>query len=298
MFFSLNASASVLPDVLFRDAQERALMCQKPAAQRAEFWRELVSDKLHSQLRGTDLPLQKNALVSEGYLELFRHSGHPSVRLMGYVYAHASHHLGRLVRYHHWSRVPRNDERAQVLKAEDLRLIQGETLRRLVATFPRPLAARLMDFSLDLYETLTPPLLVMEVCGVSFAQRVFPGTHLQEAFGTRHPLSFMHHFVEYEQTYLQSTMYRQVDIRLLAQQGVLDEMRFIPFNGEVTASFAEWCRAEGCGATSLDLRQRIEFDRWAIEQEWAWAGGEFTELEQRLRASPIEEIQDYVRGID
>ncbi|MFP5459537.1 MAG: hypothetical protein ACLGG7_12445, partial [Bacteriovoracia bacterium] len=161
-----------------------------------------------------------------------------------------------------------------------------------------PLAARLMDFSLDLYETLTPPLLVMEVCGVSFAQRVFPGTHLQEAFGTRHPLSFMHHFVEYEQTYLQSTMYRQVDIRLLAQQGVLDKMRFIPFNGELTPSFAEWCRAEGCGATSYDLRQRIEFDRWAIEQEWAWAGGEFGELEQRLRASPIEEIQDYVRGID
>lgn len=298
LFFSLSASAEVLPDIVFGSAQERAELCQRPGARRPEFWRDLVSDKLHSALSGADLPLRKNALVTEGYLELFRHTEHPSVRLMGYVYAHASHHLGRLVRYHHWRRVPRSDERVQLLKDEDLRLIQGEALRRLVATFPNPLAARLMDFSLALYETLVPPLVVMEACGVSVAQTVFPGTHLQEAFGTRHPLAFMHHFVAFEQTSLQSTMYRQLDIRVLAQRGVLDEMRFIPFNGELTPSFADWCRAESCGTTSYDLSARIEFDRWAIEQEWAWAGGAFEVLAQRLDTSSVEELQAYVLGLD
>lgn len=300
LFFCLlsaSASASVLPEIFSAPTDTQRAVCREPRAERAEFWQALVADQLAVAER--ELPpqhpraIRRNTLVTAGYLELFRHGTVAPVRLMGYVYAHASHHLGRLVRYDHWRRVDRSDSRAQALKTEDLRLLQGETLRRLVATFPRPLAARLMDFSLDLYLTLAPPLVAREVCGAGMALRAFSDPQLQEAFGTRHPLAFMHHFVGFEQSYLQTTMYRQVDVRLLAQRGVLDPMRFIPFNGEVAPSFADWCASTQCRVTSYDLAARVSFDHWAIEEEWAHTGGQFADMALRLDATPIDEVQTY-----
>jgi hypothetical protein len=265
---------------------ERSLTCSSPEVQTIAYWENLTSSQIDSyinkaQLEGIDLDVFKNQMVSLSYLELFRTGPiNSGSRLMGYVYANASHHLGRLVRFHYWENFPN-----EPLSIRDRSLITGDLLGTTVRTFPLTLSRRLMAHSLALYKTLSWSLTAESKCGQKFVQNLlahggpatFRGLHtskqpevftlLREAFMATNLTAFMRKFVAFEQTYLQHTMYSMPDIRVPTSLGMLDRMRFIPFNGEKQLSFFEWCGNSKCGSTSLDLKRRISFDQTVITNE-------------------------------
>lgn len=272
-------------------------ICLNPAAQNTNYWYNKTSqsiDEAIAETRTQDLSLQvmRNLLVTRAYLEFFKTASNSNVRLMGYVYAHASHHLGRLVRYKYWSQIAESHE----WKKLDYSLIQGRALERTVATFPQLLATRLMDFSLDLYKTLATQLTILETCGPTFAARITDNSQLTLAFGSNSPAEFMRHFVAFEQSYLQKTMYAQLDIMTATKSGMLDPMRFIPFNGERTISFAEWREHEGLKGTSFDLTQRIRFDQMVIHFELNETENRPGLMLERLNKTQIESMLEFLKN--
>lgn len=233
----------------------------------------------------------RNLLVTEAYLAFFKAAKNSNVRLMGYVYAQASHHLGRLVRYKYWNQIADSNEWKQL----DHSLIQGRALERTVATFPQLLATRLMDFSLDLYKTLATQLTILETCGPTFAAKITDNPQLRSAYLSRSNSDFMRHFVAFEQSYLQKTMYAQLDIMTATKSGMLDPMRFIPFNGERTISFAEWKEHEGHKGTSFDLTQRIRFDQMVINFELSETENQQPLMLERLKNTRIESMLEFLK---
>jgi hypothetical protein len=270
-------------------------ICHETAAQKTSFWYQRTAQKideaiLDSRTDGLKLQVTRNMLVTQSYLHFFQSQNH-HVSFMGYVYAHASHHLGRLVRYKFWEQVADSSD----WKKLDYSLIQGRSLERTVATFPKLLSTRLMDFSLDLYKTLATQLSILDSCGAAFAFRLTEDPHLKLAY-TSHSLSdFMRHFVAYEQSYLQKTMYAQLDIMTATKSGMLDPMRFIPFNGERTISFAEWKEHEGLKGTSFDLTQRIRFDQMVINFELRETENQQSLLLERLNKTRIESMLKFLK---
>src|SRR5690606_38882051 len=96
-----------------------------------------------------------------------------------------------------------------------------------VKSFPHLLPTKLMHYSLELYKTLAPPLLVISTCGKAQLLKLTDDLNLKNALEQQDALSFAEHFIAFEQTYLQNTMYRDFTIAAAAKTGVLDQMRFI-----------------------------------------------------------------------
>jgi hypothetical protein len=263
-----------------------------------------------SETTGIEKDVLTNQLVTLSYLELSQqHQNH--IRAMGHVYANASHHLGRLVRFHYWQRY-----KQLPLAQADQSLIQGTILGSTVRTFPLMLSKRLMTHSLDLYKTLSWSLGASALCGKNHVREllegisskelalVLPGLtkskqqkilkQLKAAFQANDLKHFINQFVAFEQTYLQYTMYAVPEVKIPTSLGVLDKMRFIPFNGEKSISFHTWCRFNNCKKTSLDLAQRILFDQTVIQQEIATTQNDPVLLQERIRRSQILEVAFFV----
>lgn len=296
---SAYSATHVLPDL-------SSISCASRETKRISFWFDLMANRIDglleaSHVSGMDQDVLKNQLVTLSYLELFKTSRNDSTTLMGYAYANASHHLGRLVRYHYWENYPTEE-----LGELDRALISGDLLGTAVRTFPKFLSQRLMSHSLDLYKVLSWSLAARSHCGSDYVNELlqdggnytFPGLMpfrhaqvirlLKSAHQEIVPEAFMKKFVSYEQTYLQYTMYSLPDIRVPTAVGVLDKMRFIPFNGEKQKAFYEWCKEKNCGSTSLDLKNRVYFDRDAIMPEIALMS------ESRIQNSGIVEVTNFI----
>jgi hypothetical protein len=48
---------------------------------------------------------------------------------------------------------------------------------------------------------------------------------------------------------------------------MLDEMRYISFNGELHPAFHDWCSERKCNTSSFDLQNRIQYDVFAVKEE-------------------------------
>jgi len=271
-------------------------ICLDPAAQKTSFWYQKTEQKIDEAIfdtrtDGLKHQVTRNMLVTQSYLHFFQ-SQNQHVSLMGYVYAQASHHLGRLVRYKFWEQVADSND----WKKLDYSLIQGRALERTVSSFPQLLSTRLMDFSLDLYKTLATQLNILNSCGAAFALKLTHEPHLKLAYSSQSISDFMRHFVAFEQSYLQKTMYAQLDIMIATKSGMLDAMRFIPFNGEKTMSFAQWREHEGFKGTSYNLAQRIRFDQMVIRLELTASQMQLSQMQKRLRHSRLKEMLLFLIG--
>lgn len=309
---ALAATTSVLPEIFTRPRSEQVTHCQAPTAQKASYWSELMSTTFdahfeRANLQGQEADVYRNQLVTLSYRELFEKSTTPETQLMGYVYANASHHLGRLVRDGYWNQL--TSPEARELARADRSLIRGATLGRVADVFPRTLSRRLMFHSVQLYKTLSWSLAAGGLCGREFVIKLienencqqdcalFPGlpqtqytAHLEllkKAFKIQ---DFTTAFVAFEQSFLQFTMYQEFLVGSAAKAGILDPMRFISFNGEKQLAFDEWCRETQCKKTSANLAARTRFDQTAIQQEWLRTYGVRTTLQQRLEQSRMGEV--------
>jgi hypothetical protein len=266
----------VLPEIIYASSSEKESFCRNSDHESETYWRKLISDKISGIVQGEDEVIQ-NSYVSLSYLELFRLSSHDPSKFMGYVYANASDHLGRLVRFTKW---PENHPGRDA----DRKLVKGFALRMAAGTVNHELSKRLMNHSLKLYQELAWSLAAASVCGSDYALRIVQDENLRKAFQAIDPKDFIRPFVTYEQTYLQKTMYSDFLIGSSARAKVLDEMRFISWNGEEHTAFGKWCKDSSCGTTSFDLQNRIEFDVWSIEAEFD-SGGDF---DQRISNALVE----------
>ncbi len=303
-----------MPDIFYDAPEEQELFCSS-SENNANIWFDLMSshiDKLLTQyeLNSFDHDVLKNQLVTLSYLELSRRSqGQESS--MTYVYANASHHLGRLVRYYFWERFP--DES---IGLEDKSLISGEILGTAVRNVPRYLAKNLMHHSVFLYKTLSWSLGASVICGRDVVvkilkdsknsdfKKIFPHLpllkqkelmkRLRKAYAATTSEEFISSFVAFEQTYLQDTMYASPEIRLTTSLGILDKMRFIPFNGERNLSYYEWCKERNCRKTSLNLEHRILFDQTVILKEIGLVSDDQQMMNERIEKSGLLEVSDFV----
>lgn len=268
----------VLPDIFYASQREKQALCDSPEAHSEAFWRNLVEAKINSLIQNGPETVQ-NSFVSLSYLELFRLSRHKPSAFMGYVYSNASHHLGRLVRFTKW---PENHP----LRKDDQKLVKGLALRVAAGTVNGELSKRLMLHSLRLYKELAWSLASAGLCGSHFTLSIVTDANLQDAFSAISIADFVRPFVTYEQTFLQKTMYSDFLIGSSARAKMLDEMRFISFNGEEHPAFANWCAETNCKTSSFDLENRIEFDVWSIESELEIGRG----YEERIKNAGVEKV--------
>jgi hypothetical protein len=275
---SLPGMARVLPEIFYASPSEKEAFCQNPDHESEAYWRKLVDEKITAEIAGRSEVIQ-NSYVSLSYLELFRTSTHGPSKFMGYVYANASHHLGRLVRFTKW---PENHPSKQA----DQKLVKGFALRIAAGTVNHELARRLMVHSLALYKELAWSLAAASLCGGDYALTIVSDLNLSEAYSSLSPSDFVRPFVTYEQTFLQKTMYSDFLIGNSARSKMLDEMRFITFNGEEHPAFYQWCAQTGCKTSSFDLKNRIEFDVWSILDELEIGSG----FENRIKKAGVEEV--------
>ncbi len=279
LFLSHAALASrVLPDIFYSSPIEKQAFCDSKDSQSEAFWRTLVEEKITSLINSGPEVVQ-NSYVSLSYLELFRRSGHEPSSMMGYVYANASHHLGRLVRFSKW---PENHP----LKKDDQKLVKGLALRVAAGTVNHELSKRLMLHSLRLYKELAWSLAAASLCGSDYTLAIVSDPNLAEAYSAMTTADFIRPFVTFEQTFLQKTMYSDFLIGSSARAKMLDEMRFISFNGEEHTAFAKWCSETNCKTSSFDLKNRIEFDVWSIEGELEIGRG----YEERIQNAGVEKV--------
>ena len=305
-FFLSQALASprVLPEIFYSTAQEQSRHCSSPEAQSISHWSQLMGQQFDRELRRFELSglkqdVYRNQLVTLSYLNLFEQSG----SLMGYVYANASHHLGRLVRDSYWSEL--TTQEARELARADRALIRGATLGRVADVFPRTLSSRLMFHSVQLYKTLSWSLAADALCGRDFVLRLLetdsrdslPGLpaslypqHLQLLKAAYTSNDFTRDFVAFEQSFLHYTMYQDFLVGMAAKARVLDPMRFITFNGEKQLAFDEWCKQTNCKKTSADLPARTLFDQTAIAQEWQRTRAERAVLSERLEKTQMLDV--------
>jgi hypothetical protein len=298
-FFLSQALATprVLPEIFYATQVEQARHCSTAEAQTISHWSTLMGQQFDEELnrlelRGLKQDVYRNQLVTLSYLNLFEQSG----SLMGYVYANASHHLGRLVRDAYWSELTSSE--ARELARADRALIRGATLGRVADVFPRTLSSRLMFHSVQLYKTLSWSLAADALCGRDFVLRLLdtdsrgslPGLavsryphHIQLLKTAYASNDFTRDFVAFEQSFLHYTMYQDFLVGVAAKAHILDPMRFISFNGEKQLAFDEWCQQTNCKNTSADLQARTFFDQTAIAQEWQRTQAERAVLSERLQ---------------
>lgn len=295
---------AILPAIFYSETQGHQELCRSPEAKKSIFWQELMSshiDELLEQaaLGGIEHDVFKNQLVTLSYLELSRISK-KDIQTMSYVYANASHHLGRLIRFHYWQRF--ND---LPLGRKDQTLISGMILGASLRILPLMVSSILMSHSLELYKNLSWSMAASTLCGKPFVQKLLEDylpereqytavKHLKAAFNAFTPEDFIINFVTFEQTYLQSTMYAVPEVRLTTGLGILDKMRFIPFNGKKTLSYFEWCRLKKCKKTSLDLKKRILFDQTVILNELKLTGNDPLVFEQRLKKTQLHQVSEFI----
>lgn len=105
---------------------------------------------------------------------------------------------------------------------------------------------------------------------------------LSRAFSASFLTDFMKHFVDYEQSYLQETIYRLPILNLPPGLGVLNKRRFIPFNGE---------KEMDCRTSSLNLENRVRFNQQVIKEEMSFFG---TQTSERLKNAQIEEVPPFI----
>lgn len=298
------ASPQVLPPIFYATRAEQASYCTSPEVQQISHWSKLMGERFDEELDRLDLKglkkdVYRNQLVTLSYLSIFEQTG----SLMGYVYANASHHLGRLVRDAYWSQL--SSPEARELARADRALIRGATLGRVADVFPRTLSSRLMFHSVQLYKTLSWSLAADALCGRDFVLQLLdtdatgslPG--LPTARYPQHLLllrlafasdDLTREFVAFEQSFLQYTMYQDFLVGSAAKARILDPMRFISFNGEKHLAFDEWCRDTQCQKTSFDLAARTRFDQTVIQQEWQRTEHQRTMLNDRLEKTRIREL--------
>lgn len=285
---AIGHAFAVLPEVFsWQDLQQQKL-CADSSFKNQRYWRALTSDKIDSIIANStsnrEHSLIANSLVTLSYEGIFNHAKQSEfASSMSYIYANASHHLGRLVRYNYW---PEDSP----IGIEDTNLIRGNILQIAVVIAPKTLADKLMEYSLDLYKELSWSLSAAAICGDQYAAELVQSETLQDAFNSRSIDEFTYHFVAHEQSFLQLGMYQDPLINLVAKLGILDKMRFITFNGEARTSFYDWCKETHCETTSFNLEQRIKFDRFAIEEEAKATWWENEELLQRLQNTRAREI--------
>lgn len=279
LFLSQAALASrVLPDIFYASPSEKQALCDSKDSQSEAFWRTLVDEKITSLIQSGPEVVQ-NSFVSLSYLELFRRSSHEPSSMMGYVYANASHHLGRLLRFTKW---PENHP----LRKDDQKLVKGLALRVAAGTVNHELSKRLMLHSLRLYKELAWSLASAALCGSEYTLAIVTDPNLAKAYSAVTAADFVRPFVTYEQTFLQKSMYSDFLIGSSARAKLLDEMRFISFNGEENTPFADWCSQTNCKTSSFDLKNRIEFDVWSIEAELEIGRG----YEERIQNAGVEKV--------
>lgn len=265
LFFSLQARAEILPSIFYGTPQEKQKFCVDESKHSEVFWRRLMSAQIE-QLINQRGEVVQNSFVSLSYLELFKVSQNDeAIKFMAYVYANASHHLGRLVRYNEWPK----DHPERII---DRSLIKGPVLRFLAGSSGTILSKNLMHFSLDLYKELIWSLASGSICGREYTQSLLIDQNLLSAFGSGDLDRFVENFVTHEQSYLQKGMYKDFLIGSFAKTGGLDEMRYISFNGEEHTSFKSWAEEGNLRTTSFDLSRRIQFDVESIlnEKDFDW----------------------------
>ena len=144
-FFLSQALATprVLPEIFYSTRAEQARHCSSAEAQTISHWSALMGQQFDKELnrlelRGLKQDVYRNQLVTLSYLNLFEQSG----SLMGYVYANASHHLGRLVRDAYWSELSTTEARdlARADRALIRRVYQEPSIsfRDNLRLFPNP----------------------------------------------------------------------------------------------------------------------------------------------------------------
>ncbi len=300
----LIARTDILPEIFYSDNQSHQELCRSPQAMKSTFWQELMSshiDELLEQaaLDGIEHDVFKNQLVTLSYLGLSRISKE-EILAMSYVYANASHHLGRLVRFHYWQRF-----HDLPLSREDQTLISGMILGASIRILPLMVSGILMSHSFELYKNLSWSMAAATLCGKTFVQDLLKDQvpeeeqieavkHLKTAFNAFTQEDFITNFVSFEQTYLQTTMYAVPEIKLITGMGILDKMRFIPFNGQKNLSFYKWCRQKKCQKTSLDLKKRILFDQTVILNELKLTGNNPVLFEQRLKKTQLHQVSEFI----
>ncbi|GEM_PF-2369669 len=315
LFYPLIGSAKILPEVFYLSPGSQAELCSSKRNS-ADFWFTIMSSHIDKLLNQTELndfdhDVLKNQLVTQSYLELSLRS-HGQENSMTYVYANASHHLGRLVRYHYWERYPK-----EAIGQEDRSYISGEILGTVVRTVPRLLAKTLMNHSLFLYKTLSWSLGASVICGQDAVDQMLQTTtskkvldeifphfpsrkqkelmkRLRKAFTATTPEQFISSFVAFEQTYLQYTMYASPEVSLPSSLGLLDKMRFIPFNGERSLSYYDWCKARKCRQTSFNLEHRILFDQTVILKEINLTKNDHRIMDERIQKTHLNEVSDFI----
>ncbi len=271
----------VIPALSTSPSGASPMICKKAEFQTESFWRKRVDDRI-VLLTKDQPPEAANAIVTLSYLELFRApSRSKSASFMGYVYSNASHHLGRLVRFSAWTE-------NHPLKAQDREPVTGRSLRFLSETVPGEPSTRLMFYSLDLYRELAWNLSAAATCGNAYAKKLVSDQALKAAYASATTEEFVQNFITFEQTYLQGKMYRDLMIGMAARMRMLDEMRFISFNGEEQLSFSTWCSRRNCQTSSYDLKHRIDFDVAAILDELAVTGESTEVIWARILGARIE----------
>jgi hypothetical protein len=284
-FFSLSTFASTLPDIFYANREEQEAFCSTREFQNELFWRKLINNKI-SALTEESSQIIHNSYVSLSYLEFFKlHGQYPPAAFAGYVYANASHHLGRLIRFKQW---PKD----HILKENDRKLVKGVALRAAAGLASQELSERLMHHSLSLYKELAWSLASASLCGPEYTRRIVKDVNLREAYAADTISDFILPFITYEQTYLQETMYNEWIIANTARWGILDEMRFISFNGQENLSFKAWCELTDCKTSSYNLKNRITFDSVSIKNELKLLLLREESLLQRSKRAKIEETAE------
>jgi len=330
----LTAQAQILPTIFYRPPLEQKAFCESTT--RASDWYRLMARQISAHPKvlnshGLKKDVMRNLLVTWSYSEFLRLSqtqkslGPQAAGLMGHVYANASHHLGRLVRFKYWDQLPQTTAREAIMLS-DRGLVSGGLLGRAVETMPLLLSHRLMKHSLDLYKTLSWVLGSAMLCGSQYTLKlvedyqcsfwgscdILPGLeglalqlealeHLKDALRViqskrilrRAQLQeFPSAFVVFEQFYLQHTMYNQLDVGASASLGLLDRMRFIPFDGVKSLSFKEWCESQmNCRGSSINLAPRIRFDQSVISLEISQTMGDLTRMSQKPGHRMIQQVR-------
>lgn len=272
----------------------QASICDSPVAQKQNYWKDLVSkdieDKISGhQIEGVHKEIYTNLMITLSYLNLME-SKNETVMFLGHVYANASHHLGRLVRYHYWEKSPQHP-----LAKKDRGLVSGKILESAVRYFPLNLSQKLMNHSLDLYKNLSWSLTAAHHCGLGFVLKMPElDPQLKAAFAQESVDAYIKAFIVYEQSYLQTSMYALPEIGLPTMLGVLDKMRFIPFEGKKSLSFFDWCALTRCKRTSKDLEMRIRFDQMVISEELKLSALDPKTLKSRNQRAEIKEVMGLI----
>lgn len=277
-----SAHAKILPEIFYQSQETQESFCLEKENQNEKFWRNLINEAITQHVAHRSAEVQ-NSYVSLSYLELFQYpSKSETANFMSYVYANASHHLGRIIRYKKW---PAHHP----LKDLDRALVKGKALRALTQRASSPLSRRLMFHSLNLYKELAWSLASASLCGQEYTLKIVANVNLLKAFEAKDTVDFVTSFVSYEQIFLQQTMYSDFLIGGSAKARMLDEMRFISFNGEEHLAFADWCNLEGCASSSFHVQHRINFDVFSILKELGTTQGQNDELARRIENAKITE---------